>query len=112
MAEIKDEILAWLSKGTAWLLYIAIGLIGKFSYDMITRRKITFMQALASTGAALFVGFVTGAICMHNGLEDKQMIIIPVSTLLSEKIMLAVFTVDIRKHLSEWFSWWAKKFRE
>lgn len=111
MAEIRDEILNLLSKIWTYIALIALGLIGKFSYDIISGKKITFWQALASAGIAVFIGFMAGAICNYNGWEKQQTIIIPVSTLLSEKIILALFSLDYKGIAADIAKWFTRKLK-
>lgn len=92
--EITDALISWFSKWYTFLLYIVMGLIGKFSFDLLSGRKMSIWKVLASTGAGLFVGFVSAVACVNAGYETKSAIIVPVCTLLSEKIMIALFSYN------------------
>lgn len=112
MAEIKNEFLALISKVWVWLLYIIIGVAGKFSYDMLNGRKHSWIQIFAGIGIALFVGFIASAVCIHNGWQDKGMYIVPVATLLSEKLVMALFSIDYKKLAGDWASYWSDKLKK
>ena len=94
MAEIKQEILTLLTKVWVWLLLVLLGLIGKISVDMLQGRKMTGRQILSSIGIGLFVGVVTAALCVYKGWTQAGIVIIPIATSMSEKIMLALFSID------------------
>lgn len=111
MAEVKEEILTFLSKVWAWLIYILIGLMAKYSYDFMTGKKITFLQAMASAGIALFVGFIASVICLHNGYEQQGMWVVPCATLVSDKIVMALFAFDYKGTIGDWLKYWSDKWK-
>jgi hypothetical protein len=97
MEQFKEEIIAGVSKIWVWLLYILMGLIAKYSYDIMRGKKITLLQAMASAGIALFVGFISSALCVQHDMEKEGMWIVPISTLLSEKLLMALFAIDWKR---------------
>lgn len=109
--EITDALIAWFSKWYTFFVYVAMGLIGKFSYDMLSGKKISVLKALSSTGMALFVGFLSSMLCVQAGYTTKAAVIVPICTLLSEKIMIAVFALNWHKWLGEVFQNIANKFK-
>jgi hypothetical protein len=94
-----------------WGVYILIGIIGKFSHDLIMGKRLTWVQVFASIGIALFCGFLASVICMHN-FPDKAAYIVPIATLLSEKIVVAILAVDYKMIASEFANYWADKFKK
>lgn len=96
MIDLKDELIAFFSKSWALFLYVIIGLIGKLSYDLLYGRKMTWWQVIASIGIALFTGFVAAAICTKYGWEDHAKFVVPIATLLSEKLIVAAFSLDYK----------------
>lgn len=111
MEQIREDIAIWFSKIWVWILYIIVGLVGKFSYDLLTGKKITMWQALASTGVALFFGFLSVAFCMYKEYDKGGMFIVPITTLLSEKLMIAIFAVDWKKVTADLVQYVADKIK-
>lgn len=111
MENPEKETLTFLSKAWVWILYIVVGIIGKFSHDLIMGRKLTWLQVLSSIGIALFMGFLSSVIC-YTRYPDYAAFIVPVSTLLSEKIIIAIFSIDFKKLVAEIAQYWADKFRK
>lgn len=111
MELLKEEIVAFFSKVWVWGLYILIGLIGKFSHDLIMRKRITWVQAFASIGIALFCGFIASVVCMNN-FPAQAAYIVPIVTLLSEKIIVAIFAVDYKALVAEMAQYWANKAKK
>lgn len=70
---------------------------------MLTGRKVTIMQAVASTGAAFFIGVVASIVCYYFDMAKAANIIVPLATLLSEKIMIAIFALDVKTAIRETF---------
>lgn len=96
MIDLKDEFIQFVSKSWALFLYVIIGLIGKVSYDLLYGKKLTWIQVIGSVGLALFMGFLSAAICTRNGWEEHAKYVVPISTLLSEKIVVAIFSLDYK----------------
>lgn len=112
MAEIKEEIMNFITKGWALLLYLFIGLIGKFSYDMASGKKMSWVQVLSSIGIGIFVGALTYTICIHQKMDKEASIIVPISTLLSEKIMVALFSIDYKKIAADMADYFSNKLKK
>lgn len=112
MDNIKGEIVTFFSKVWVWLLYILMGLMAKYSYDIIRGKRITLAQAFASAGIALFVGFIASVVCINNDMEREGMWIVPIATLLSEKIVMALFAINWNDLLADWARYWADKFKK
>lgn len=111
MELLKEEIVAFFSKVWVWGLYILIGLIGKFSHDLIMRKRITWVQAFASIGIALFCGFIASVICANN-FPEQAAYIVPIATLLSEKFFVAIFAIDYKALAAEFAQYWADKAKK
>lgn len=111
MSEIHDAVIAWFTKWYTFFVYVAMGLIGKVSYDMLSGKRISIAKALSSTGIALFVGFVSSMLCVKAGYTEKAAIIVPICTLLSEKIMIAVFALNYKETARDILNYWANRFK-
>ncbi len=110
-SDYLNQILELIYKWWVWLFYIAIGMIGKFSHDLVTGKKLSWTQVFSSIGIALFVGFISSAICMYNDWQQQGQYIVPICTLLSEKLVLALFAVDYKKMMAEFAQYWADKMK-
>lgn len=112
MENVKEEVVYLFSKVWAWCLYVLLGLMAKYSYDIIRGRRITLWQALASAGLAFFVGFIASVWCISHDMEREGMWIVPIATLMSEKIIMAIFAIDWNNIFAEWARYWADKFKK
>lgn len=109
--DVWQGISEFFYKWWVWLFYILIGMVGKFSYDLGTGKKLSWTKILSSAGIALFVGFISSAICLYNGWNEQAQYVVPIATLLSEKIVLALFSVDYKKLAAEIAQFWANKWK-
>lgn len=100
MSDWKQEVLAFFTRWWLYLCYILIGIVTKFSYDLVKKKKISFLQAIGSTGIAGFLGFLATLYCVHKDLSTTLAgIIVPLATILSDKIFTWLFTRDWGKML-------------
>ncbi len=104
MENLKDELLLLWGKIWIWAALITLGLIGKLSYDIKMKKKFTFITFLSTLGIAVFIGYLASAFCIYKGWERQGMLIVPVSTLLSEK-GIEILIANAHK----WFSAFYKK---
>lgn len=112
MERAFDEIASIFN--SAWKLFclIMLGLIGKFSIDVITGRRITLLQAFASAGIAVFVGVVANFMCEYNELQRQSNFIVPVATLMSDKLITAIMALNVKKIVHEWLKYWVNKTKK
>jgi hypothetical protein len=105
-----DQIIESFCKWWVWFAYIFVGMVGKFSYDYGSGKKFSWAKILSSVGIALFVGFISSSICIYNGWTEEARYIVPIATLLSEKLVWALFAVDYKQIMSEIAKYWADKW--
>lgn len=86
----SGDLIQWAISLYKWLLMILVGIVGKLSHDLSRRRRLTFYQWLGVIGVSAFVGYVVCVWCIGNGLEQQAAFIVPIATLLGEKIMIYV----------------------
>lgn len=91
MQYFKEEVVAFFSKFYVWGLYVFIGLIAHISHILAAKEKPSRLQFFGSMGTALFVGYLASAWCIANAPE-KGKYLVPVATLLSEKILSWILT--------------------
>ena len=87
MPKIFEDIVSFFSKWWVYLFYIVIGILGKFSWDISRRKRITFLSAVSTVGISGFMGYISSVYCSNNALDDKAGYIVPICTLLSDKII-------------------------
>lgn len=83
--------------GLAWL----VGLVGKFSMDVIKGKKFTWGEAVAEGGIALFVGVISGLVCSKWHVDDSTTYLtIAIATYLSGKIALIIWNwKDVKAYI-------------
>ncbi|MBL7720129.1 MAG: hypothetical protein JNL72_14930 [Flavipsychrobacter sp.] len=87
MQKYLEEIVTFFSKWWVYLIYIFIGIVGKFSWELSRKKRITFAGAISTVGISGFIGYISSVYCQNNSLEDKAAYIVPICTLLSDKII-------------------------
>ena len=70
-----------------------IGIVGKFSYDLVTNKKISWISAIGSIGIAGVTGYFACLWCINNDIS-KAPYLVPMATLLSDKFFNWVFQLD------------------
>lgn len=83
MDGLKHEILLLWSKIWLSVIAIAVGIIGKFSYDMSIGKKYTKTAFFGSLGVCIFIGYITATICQARGWITLGSILTPIATALS-----------------------------
>lgn len=66
--------------------WVLIGLIGRFSYDLLQNKKMTWSYVIGCSGVSLLVGYITCVYFMTNFPTAAPMIV-PMLTLLSQNIV-------------------------
>lgn len=94
-----NEILDSLSKYAAWIAYVGIGLVGKFGWDIVARKKPSGWYILGTGCMGAFVGFITSRYFMvHN--PEMGAYVVPIATLSSRDILVFVRMIDWGKVLN------------
>jgi hypothetical protein len=110
MAEFWKEIESAATKVSTYLLGILVGLMGKISFDIISGKKITLPQLLASAGLAFAMGIGAAELCDYKHWEEARTVITIAAALLSEKIAIVIFAMITQKNIGEWLRDLARKF--
>jgi len=98
MSDFKTEAIAFFTKWWAWFFYVTIGILAKLCFELTRRNKIPLSVTIGSAGMAAFVGFLASYWCITHSPENGA-IIVPIATLLSDKIITFLFTMDYAKIL-------------
>lgn len=104
MENLKNELLLLWGKIWIWAALIFLGIIGKLSYDIKMKRKLSFLSIAASIGIGVFMGYLASAWCIYMGWQQQGMFLVPMATIASEKGIEAVISNGHR-----WFSPFYKK---
>lgn len=74
---------------------IILGLVGKFSYDLINNKKFTRYYLIGTTGLAIVGGYLSG-IWVYENCPTKAPLFIPIATMLSNNIVSALMVIDYK----------------
>lgn len=88
-----------LSKYGAWIAYVCIGLIGKFGWDIVAKRQLSWWYVVGTGFMAVFVGFISSKWFMANN-PAMGAYLVPVLTLVSRDILMFLKMIDYQKLLS------------
>jgi len=93
MHDIKEETLTFLTKWWSYIFYVMIGVMGKFSFDIVKRKKISIWYIIGATGVACFIGFLASMWCEYH-YKPYAPYIVPIATLCSDKILMYIATLN------------------
>lgn len=87
MHDFKEDALAFFTKWWSYCFYVFLGVMGKFSFDILRKKKISLWYLIGATGLACFVGFLSSIWFMaHYPLYAPYGV--PIATLFSDKILM------------------------
>ena len=98
-----NELLDFCTKIWVWIVLILMGLAGKFGLYLLGDKKLSFLQLCGSFMVASTVGIVTAFACYKyypappGGISIQGVIFIPVSGILSDRIMLFIMAINAEK---------------
>lgn len=88
-----DDVLEFLSKWGVVLGYIIVGLLGKFGFDIVSGKRLSFWYVFGTSLIAFCIGFFSWQWCAtHPSLNPG--IVVPFCSLISRDIMLFVTVID------------------
>ena len=70
---------------------MSIGLLGKLSYEIYKKRTLSVIQWLAVVGMSVFSGYMVSVYCHTNNMQSSAQFLVPISTLLGEKMFIYLF---------------------
>ena len=107
MENAWNEFALLLGKFSTYIFGITIGILGKLSYEIYMKRTMNFLQWTAVVGMSVFTGYVTSVYCNANGFETQAQFIVPLATLLGEKLF--IYLIENHKQIFEMLFGWLKQ---
>ena len=92
MNEITTELSAFITKSSAFIAAIAVGVVAKISTEILMKRKLNMFQWLGIVGISVFFGYLTAVYCSNNQMDNQGKWLVPLATLFGEKIMIYLTT--------------------
>jgi len=83
---IKDEIFGFFVKNGAWLSWILMGILGRFGYDIVNNKKISWYYVVGTWLCAVFVGYVACKF-FNEFAPNKAPFMVPTITMLGNNIL-------------------------
>lgn len=88
MESPQNELIEFVTRAWAYIGSVMVGVIAKISTEVLMKRKLSFMQWLAIVGVSVFFGYLSAVWCDNRGWEEQAKYIVPLATLMGEKIMI------------------------
>lgn len=110
MSDVKQEIIAFVSKIYIWVVYVALGYLAQICANVLRGKKMTWPQAFASLGIAAFVGYIASVWCYHKSPSIAPYVV-PFSTLLSRELVFAVLALKWKQIVYDAFRYMSEKFK-
>jgi hypothetical protein len=86
-----SEIFEYTTKFSTYVIGMSIGLLGKLSYEIYKGRTLSVVQWLAVVGMSIFSGYLVSVYCLSNQMTSSAQFLVPISTLLGEKLFIYLF---------------------
>ena len=106
MENAWNEFALLFGKFSTYIFGITIGLLGKLSYEIYMKRTMNFLQWTAVVGMSVFTGYITSVYCNANGFETQAQFIVPLATLLGEKLF--IYLIENHKQIFDMLFGWLK----
>lgn len=83
-------------KNITLLGLISLGLLGRFSYDLLRSKRFTLAYILGCTGASFVVGYVGGSyVAVH--WPDNSVALTVLTTMIANNLVSAVMSIDYKE---------------
>jgi hypothetical protein len=90
--DFNNETADFFTQCAAWIASIIVGILAKVSTEILMKRKLSFIQWLAIVGVSVFFGYLSAVWCDSSGWVEQGKYIVPLVTLMGEKIMIYLTT--------------------
>ena len=95
---IADALDQFIKYG-AWIACVAVGLMGKFGLDLVTKKKITLLYVVGTTFLGGFAGFISSRwFITHDPQAGTYWV--PIITLAAKDFVMFITMIDWQKTLS------------
>ena len=91
-----NELQEFLARSWVWIVGIGAGVLAKISSEVLMKRKISLVQWLGIVGVSVFFGYIAAIWCDSNGWVEEGRFIVPIFTLMGEKITIYLSTNYMR----------------
>lgn len=88
-----SDVWAIVLKHASIIGLLLLGLVGKFSYDFLQKKKFTLGYILANTGISIFGGWLASGVIDRFSPENRNLLI-PISTMLAYNLVSAAMTIN------------------
>ncbi len=100
--DIIFDIWTLFLKNIGVIALIVLGLVGKFSYDLLTGKRFTMAYVFGSMGCAIVGGWVCGDYIMRYW-PHQATLFIPIATMISFNLISGVMAIDYKALMQqEW----------
>lgn len=93
--DLTEQIVQFLYKYSTYMGFIIMGLIGRFSYDLIRNKKFTWSYILGCSGLGLLCGYLASVYIFQN-YPEKAPLLVPLITMMSNNLVSAIMTIDYK----------------
>jgi hypothetical protein len=88
MKHVIGEMWKMLQDSGAVIISVSVGIIGKISYEIYMKRTLSIIQWIAIVLMSIISGYLVSVYCRANEMQDEAQILVPIATLLGEKIFI------------------------
>ena len=82
------DLFEWIESVGKWIGSVFIGVLGKISYELTMKRKLSLIEWIAVCGISVFIGYLSALWCVNNQMAEQGYFIVPIATLFGEKITM------------------------
>jgi len=93
--DLFDSLSQFIYRYITYIGLILMGLMGRFSYDLIRNKKRNWSYIAGCTGIAILGGYMSSVYFMQN-YPAKAPFMVPLITMISNNLVSAVMTIDYK----------------
>lgn len=97
--DLLNELSAFLSKSSAYLLSIFMGLMGTIGFDLMVNKRYTWKQRLGVMMVSVFFGAMGSLVCEYHDFGGLKYVIPSLSTMFGQYI--ALYVHKNHKHIGD-----------
>lgn len=93
--DIWEELFQFFYKYGTYVGLVFLGLVGKFSWDLMQNKRRSRMYTLGSAGVGIFGGYLA-CVYMFQNYPQKAPLLVPLITMTSNNLVSAIMTIDYK----------------